>query len=714
MIKLTNISKSYGKKTVLKNVSYHFDRTNVIYTLLGESGVGKTTLLNILYGIDQDYQGEYELNNKLAKHFSSYDWDNIRNKEVGFVFQDFKLLEDLTVFENLDYTYFLEPDKKNERIYKVLETINLKEQSHQKVRDLSGGQKQRLAIGRAILNNPNIILLDEPTGSLDDSNTHKIIQYIQKIKENKTVIIITHDKRLIDYSDVTLQLENQTLKVIKDDTINPRKLQKASNNEYRKYFKPRIGSYFLHSIKPRIKELIVNNVPVTLIMCVFICIYALINLSFNQQIDNLYQGLSDDSIYISTANFSEDYLNYLNKHKINKSDDGTRINFSEKDLDNVEDIPYVESARLYNGSNVSLYDKEEYRLNLIWEKEEFPNQLKEVSSYSSAPSIVQFSFNSMNIPHDYASSFNQINLLYGDYPKDGSDEIVIPDFLASSHFSESKEAINEKIKFNVYDENNKTKTKEYTIVGVYDSEYEQHISDNYPIYVTYLEYDFLDLFLTEDQYKELKNVDIGNNRLVDNYHNPIYDSYESYKKAIGTNLGNMIIIVDSPKHVQNVHESLEELFPNLKIISQYEFEHGETSIAFQKIKTTIYLGITAFVLLLSIIIIFLNKSYIRTRSKEFAILYSMGYSRKHIAKLILIENIMNFAIDLGLAYLILKIIQISGFKAEDTYEMFGQIFATEQILQILSFILIMLLVSVFFSLYSINKKKLRKYLEGDK
>lgn len=299
MIKLTNISKSYGKKTVLKNMSYYFNRTNTIYTLLGESGVGKTTLLNILYGIDQDYQGEYELKNKLAKNFSSYEWDNIRNKEVGFVFQDFKLLDDLTVFENLDYTYFLEPNEKISRIYDVLETINLKEHLHQKVRDLSGGQKQRLAIGRAILNDPSIILLDEPTGNLDDTNTEKIIQFIQKIKENKTVIIITHDKRLIDYSDVTLQLENQTLKLIKDNSINSSNLQNVFHNECKQYFKPRIGSYFLHSLRPRIKELILNNVPVTLIMCVFICIYALINLSFIQQINNLYQGLSDDSIYIS-------------------------------------------------------------------------------------------------------------------------------------------------------------------------------------------------------------------------------------------------------------------------------------------------------------------------------------------------------------------------------------------------------------------------------
>ena len=258
----------------------------------------------------------------------------------------------------------------------------------------------------------------------------------------------------------------------------------------------------------------------------------MINLACNQQINNLYQGLSNDSIYISTENFSEDYLDYLNEHKMSKSDDGTRINFSKMDLEHVEDIPYVESARLYNGKNVSLYDKDEYRLDLIWSKEEFPKQFKEVSSYSSAPSVVQFSFHSMNIPYDYASNYNQINLLYGDYPKDGSDEIVIPDFLASSHFDESKEALNKKIKFNVYDKNHKSYSKEYKIVGVYDSEYEQYIKDTYPIYVTYIEYDFLDLFLTEDQYNELKNLDIDNNRHIKNYQNPIYKSYESYKKRL--------------------------------------------------------------------------------------------------------------------------------------------------------------------------------------
>lgn len=710
MMKLSNITKSYGNKIVLNNLCYQFDRTNTIYTLLGESGAGKTTLLNILYGIDQEYKGDYELDDKLARDFSFYDWDNIRNKKIGFVFQDFKLLEDLTVFENLDYTYFLNPDEKAERIYEVLKTINLKEQLNQKVRNLSGGQKQRLAIGRAILNNPSIILLDEPTGNLDDDNAKNVIQFIQKIKKNKTVIIITHDNRLIDYSDITLKLENQTLRVIKDNSV----ISEGISNECEKYFKPRIVSYFLHSIKPRMKELAINNIPVILIMCIFICIYALINVSFNQQINNLYQGLSKDAIYISTSNFSDNYSKFLSENKIIKSDDGTRINFSKKDLDNVKNINHIESARLYNGSNVSLYDKEEYRLNLIWEKEKFPNNLKETSSYSSAPSVIQFSFNSMNIPYNYAPDFNGINLLYGNYPKDGSDEIVVPDFLASSHFGEGKEAVGKKIEFNVYDEDNNKNKKQYTIVGVYDSKYKQHISDNYPIYVTYLEYDFCDLYLTEDQYRELKNVDIDNNRLVDNYHNPIYDSYESYKKAIGTNLGDMIIVVDSSKNVKGVHESLEKMFPNLKIISQYEFEHGETSIAFHKIKTAIYLGISVFALILSLIIIFLNKSYIRTRSKEFAILYSMGYSRKNIAQLILMENTMTFAIDLGLAYLILNAIQVSGFKSEDTYVMFAQIFASNQIMQIFVFISIMLFVSVFFSLHSINKKKLRKYLEGDK
>lgn len=711
MIKLSNISKSFGEKVVLKNLNYCFDRTNTIYTILGESGAGKTTLLNILYGIEQSYTGKYTLDEIIVNDLTSRDWDDIRNKEIGIVFQDYKLLEDLTVFENLDYTYFLNAEDKLTRINDVLEIVSLKKETNQKVRDLSGGQKQRLAIGRAILNNPKIILLDEPTGNLDDINAKNVIQYIQKIKKGKIIIIITHDNRLLEYSDVIMNLQNNQLCVIKDD------LQSVPTNNLsseRKLCKPRILSYFIHSLKPRIKELVMNNIPTTLIMCIFICIFSIINISFNQQIQNLYQGLSSDAIYISSTGYNDDYIKEFNTKKMTKGDDGTRINFSDQDLKSVQNIPNVKSARLYNGATVSLYDNEEWRLNLNWEKEKYPQHIKESASYSSAPSILQFQFESMNIPYDYAKKFNKIDIILGNYPKDDSIEILIPDILALEYYDEIEKCLNKKVSLNVYDSNNNPSKREYMIVGVYKTDFKQHLNDNYSIYVNYMEYDFFDLFTSEEQYQEMKNVDIDNNRLVKNYHNPIYDSYDRYKKAIGTNLGDMIIIVDSPSDVENVQKQLQTLFPNLKLVSQYEFEHGETADAFNKIKLSIYLGVVGFCLLLGIIIVFLNKNYIRSRNKELAILYAMGYSRKHIAKLIFLEYFMILIIDLVVAYSFLKLIQISGFKANETYIMFMQIFEYSQVVQIVIFVFAMMLCSVLFSFYGINKKKLRRYLEGGK
>lgn len=711
MIKLSSISKSFGKKNVLNNLNYCFDSINTVYTILGESGSGKTTLLNILYGIDQQFTGKYILDKKIVNELTSNDWDNIRNKQIGIVFQDFKLLEELTVYENLDYTYFLNPKDKTVHINNVLKIINLTNEINQKVCDLSGGQKQRLAIGRAILNNPKIILLDEPTGNLDDANTENIIQYIQKIKKDKIVIIITHDSRVIDYSDVILKLENNQLKVIKDNSITAHKISQNCNTNF---LKPRVGSYFIHSLKPRIKELIMNNIPTSLIMCIFICIFSIVNLSFNQQIQSLYQGLADDAIYISSTGYNDSYIEEFSSKKIVKGDDGTRINFSKEDLKNVQNIPNVKSACLFNMSTVSLYDSENYRLNLNWEKEEYPLHVKETASFSSAPSVIQFTFESMSIPYNYAEKFNRINLMYGNYPKDQSNEIIVPDILALNYSDNVKDYLNKKITFDVYDEKNNHTQKEYIVVGIYKSNYSQHIENTYSVYVNYIESDFLDLFITEDQYQQMKNTDIENNRLVKGYHNPLYDSYDNYKSAIGTGLSDMILVVDSPSHVENIQKSLNKLFPNLRVISHYEFEHGETSQAYNKIKLSIYLGIAGLSLFLGLIIVLLNKNYINTRSKELAILYAMGYSRKHIAQLIFMEYLMTLIIDLGVAYTFLKLIQISGFRANDTYAMFSQVFDLSQIFLIVIFVFIMMLFSVLFSLYGINKKKLKKYLDGGK
>lgn len=711
MIDLIKLSKSYKNKKVLDNLSFTFDKKNNLYTILGKSGAGKTTIFNILYGIDQEYDGEYYIDNKLAKNFKNSDWDKIRNKKIGIVFQDYKLIENLTVIENLDFSCFLSENKEH-RINEILELMELDDVKDLRVSKLSGGQKQRLAIGRAIINKPEILLLDEPTGNLDDKNVSIIMKYILDIKKDTIVIIITHDKRVEKYSDTILNLESKKLNVIKDNAKDEKKSKtpeiKLNNVKFSILIK-----YFISSIKRRLKDLILNNIPICIIICIFISIFSFVQLNYKNQLDILYNGLSNKAIYISASNFTDKYLSQNLKKGLNKSDDGTRIAFSNNDLENVEKIEHVYSAKLYNSSNISLYDNDHNQLNLVFEKDKLPVDVKKQPSYSSAPDVITFSFNSMNIPYQYAKEFNKVALILGDYPKENTNQIVIPDILTSTYCNNLSKCIGNEISLSTYDEQSNIQKKDYIISGIYDTEYEKYISSEYPIYVNYMEYDFLDLFLTEDQYYAMKKYDLENNSSVENYYNPLYKDYDSYKNAIGTNLGDMIIIVDNENNMQEVHLKLKKLFPNLRIISQYEFKYGDSSLAYKQTENYILLATFAGIIILGIIIILLTKNYIKTRNKELAILYSIGYSKSNITCLILLEYFITTFINIVLAYSILKLLQVLYFGNSANYQLFELIFDGHYISQITAYVFIMIIFSIIFSLYGINKKKLRKYLEGE-
>lgn len=709
MLELFHLSKSYKNKKVLEDINFIFNKKNNIYTILGASGAGKTTIFNILYGIDQEYNGEYYIDDKLVRDFNTSDWDKIRNKKIGIVFQDYKLLENSTVTENLDFSCFL-PENKKDRINEILKLMNLEDVKNLKVSKLSGGQKQRLAIGRAIINKPEILLFDEPTGNLDDTNVKSIMKYISFIKKDTIIIIITHDKRIEKYSDTVLKLKSKKLLVEKDNNVKNK--DKIDSNEYINYAKPNVFKYFILSFRNRIKDLILNNIPICIIISIFICIFSLIQLNYKSQLDLLYNGLSERAIYISSSNFSDKYIKNNNEQKLNKSDDGTRIAFSLDDLKNVKRIAQVKDARLYNSSNISMYDNDQDKLSLLWEKEKMSNYIKEQPSYSSAPDNIIFQFNSMNIPHDFSQDFNKVPLITGDYPEENTNQIVIPDILAYSYCNSINECLKKEIKFNTYNQKSEYKDKKYLVVGVYKTNFEKYVEAEYPVYVNYIEYDFLDLFLNEKQYHSMKKMDLENNQTVKNYNNHIYDTYESYSKAIGTNLGDMIVIVDQKENVKDVQLELQKLFPNLKIISQYEMKHGELSLAYKQTENYIFIGTLGIVSILGIIIIFLTKSYIKTRNKELAILYAIGYSKFNTSLLIFLEYFVTTIFNVAFAYFILKILEVCYFANSANYELFEMIFNSNYIYQISLYVVIMILFSVIFSLYGINKKKLRKYLEG--
>lgn len=206
MIKLINIEKSYnaGKLNefhVLKGISAEI-KDGELVAIVGKSGAGKSTLLHIIACIDNYDSGEYYIDDLLIKNMSEKKLANIRNEKIGIVMQDFSLVEDFTVLENVIIPLDLAKKKsKNtkEQALKALKQVKMEEYAKKRVKNLSGGEKQRVAIARAIINNPDLILADEPTGSLDSANTEAIMDLFFSLnKQGKTIIIVTHDKELAE------------------------------------------------------------------------------------------------------------------------------------------------------------------------------------------------------------------------------------------------------------------------------------------------------------------------------------------------------------------------------------------------------------------------------------------------------------------------------------------------------------------------------------
>lgn len=213
MLELKNITKDYvvGNQVVpaLRGISLKF-RKNEFVSILGPSGCGKTTTLNIIGGLDRYTNGDLLIDNKSTKSFKDQDWDAYRNNVIGFVFQNYNLISHLNVLDNVEMALSLSginAKERKERATQVLIEVGLKDHFYKKPNQLSGGQMQRVAIARALVNNPKILLADEPTGALDSKTSSQIMDLIQQISKDRLVIMVTHNKKIAEkYSDRIIQL----------------------------------------------------------------------------------------------------------------------------------------------------------------------------------------------------------------------------------------------------------------------------------------------------------------------------------------------------------------------------------------------------------------------------------------------------------------------------------------------------------------------------
>lgn len=377
MLSVKNIYKSYGTKDnkypVLKDINLNF-RKNEFVAILGPSGSGKTTLLNILGGLDRYDNGDLIINGKSTKQFKERDWDSYRNKSIGFVFQSYNLISHISILNNVEMGLTLGNVSKSDakkRAIAALEKVGLKEHIHKRPNQLSGGQMQRVAIARALVNNPDIILADEPTGALDSKTSMQIMDLIKEIANDKLVIMVTHNAALADiYASRIIKLSDG--KIVSDS--NPYEA-KGEDKEYnlkrtKMSFITALG-LSLNNIKTKKGRTLLTSFAASIGIIGISLVLALSN-GFQKQIDNFEKDtlsnmpilILKDGINMSdviSATVDNDLEEYPDDKIIRKEKDVETVSHSNKlDDEYLNYLNNIDSSYL-SGMSYSRYT----RMNML-------------------------------------------------------------------------------------------------------------------------------------------------------------------------------------------------------------------------------------------------------------------------------------------------------------------------------------------------------------
>ena len=414
MIELKNVKKIYTSKKAqdtiaLDNLNLKIGNKGMVF-IVGTSGSGKSTLLNVLGGLDGITSGKILVNGKNISDFKSKEYDSFRNTYVGFIFQDFNILDQYNVYENIELSLKLQNKKANRNeIDKLLQDLGIENLGNRRINELSGGQKQRVAIARALIKKPKMILADEPTGNLDKNSSEQIFRILKEISKNYLVVVVSHDmERAISYADRIVKIEDG--KVISDsdtelnDNIQPMELKKSKLP-------------LSYALKMSITSF--KSKPFKLFMTILLTTISLIFMGFTVNCAMFNKGMFISNTMKDNKNYTYD----IYYQKINADSSGNPINFKNKDYKNIEKLTNSKINKAY-----SLYDNEQ---ELSFEY----GNLKNVSAYyNHKPSIFSF----IEVEDDRLFK----NIL-GRKPKN-QNELVIHEYLADYI-----------LKFGVMDSNNK-------------------------------------------------------------------------------------------------------------------------------------------------------------------------------------------------------------------------------------------------------------------
>lgn len=407
MIYLNNVSKKYKDLDILLHANYRF-KDGTLTCVLGNSGAGKSTLLNLIAGLDIDYDGEIENLCFKEKNLSNKNLSNYRFNNVGFIFQDYHLLNGYTVLENIIMGAYLDSEltkeKKIEKALNLLTELGLKNKANQMVRELSGGQKQRVSIARALMNDPKIILADEPTAALDELNSDGVMKILKRLARNRTVIVITHSEKVSKYADEIVCLKNHTIEIVKEKERYELDYSKESQTFTAKKAKeivPKLNSKLLFWIAIRNFRIHFLKNLLAIVLISLGTVSFISTLGIKNTIKNEIQSFKEKNDYYSKGSIAfskkplSEGLTYL------------------QTLPNVKDVYYQ-----YNLQNIHLkYDHKNKHLD------------------TKSPTLIS----------------SNLSMIYGDMPKDNRNEISLSLSVASSLSKNINQLVGKYVDFEYFD-----------------------------------------------------------------------------------------------------------------------------------------------------------------------------------------------------------------------------------------------------------------------
>lgn len=446
MIELQNITKIYESKKkektiALDNISLKIGNKGMVF-IVGKSGSGKSTLLNVIGGLDKYNSGDLLINGKSTKNFKSKDFDFYRNTYVGFIFQEFNILEEYNVYQNISLAMKLQHKKvSKEKLNQLLNIVGMQDLGDRKINELSGGQKQRVAIARAIVKSPDIILADEPTGNLDKNTSEQIFELLKNLSQEKLVVVISHDiESAQKYADRIIEISDG--KVIND--TNPNTINTGEPFKVVKSFLPFIEAIKLAFSNLRFKRL-------RLFFTILLTALALIFFGLSQTLTKFNIPYSHAETMINENESSIKVSKNLSKNEF----DGKYYDSGQKYAFNNSDITFIEKELEYetNKAYVLFENNEQLKFNV---------DLSGVKGKDGLNAYYTFMLNDMQFVELKNQDFTKMHVI-GKIPTN-NNEIMIHKYLAD-YFMKLGVMI-------VDNSNNEYKTEYYK-----PESYEQIISD---------------------------------------------------------------------------------------------------------------------------------------------------------------------------------------------------------------------------------------------